>query len=175
MSVQPESPKLKVNLSWKAYYKVFSEKHGGVPILYKGRQYFRDGWSYSATDYAGPEWPPPSDPKELLTLQRVYWYTLHNRCRNELLILRRQFDHLKGLQEEKDVPLQMIVEERQEGEQGKPAKTIRHAVNWSPKLFEHLIIILEREVEESDTKLKELAAKAKEIADGHAVAPGNSG
>jgi hypothetical protein len=152
MNIQPALPQLKLKLDWKAYYNQFSEKHGGTPIIYKGKQLFADGWTYSSTDYAGPEWPPSNDSKELHTMQLVYWYTRWNRAKNELMLLRNRLDAMKGLQESKDVPLQQVVVSKHQ----ETNKTIRSTESWSPRAFEYIISFLEDEVTESDKHLTEL-------------------
>jgi hypothetical protein len=63
----------KVRLDWPAYFEDFCEQHGKFYVEFRGRLLFEDGWQYSATDYAGPEWPPLEDSKQLLVLQRQYW------------------------------------------------------------------------------------------------------
>ncbi len=154
MNIQPAHNQLKTRLDWKAYYKLFSETHGGFPIIYKGRQLFSDGWMYALQDYGGPEWPPPTDLKELCTLQSVYWYTRWNRARNELIVLRQQFDALKGLQETKNCQLQQIVTTIDDHE-GK-RKISQQSLDWTPEIYEMTLSFLESEVETADKKLKEL-------------------
>jgi hypothetical protein len=158
MNVQPQSPQLKLKLDWKAYYQRFSEQHGGNPIIYKGRQLFSDGWTYSITDYAGPEWPPPKDLKEFASLKKVYWYTRWNRAKNELVALRDRFVALKGLQSEKSVPLQQVIVEKDSN-----GKSVKHTSDWCPNVFEHLIRFLEIEVETANSELEKL----KEMTNGH--------
>lgn len=159
MRTQPALPQLKLKLEWRAYYQRFSEMHGGYPIIYKGRQYFADGWSYSMTDYAGPEWPPPTDPEELATIQKVYWYTRWNRARNELMVLRERYDGLKGLQETKSAPLQQIVTVRNE----ETKKVEKHIGDWSPAVFDHVLDFIEQEVQLADSKIKELSSSQDSI------------
>lgn len=165
MDVQPALPQLKVTLDWKAYYKKFAEAHGGSPVVYKGRQYFRDGWSYALEDYAGPEWPPPEDKKVLLTIQRIYWYIRWNRARNELMLLRGRYDNLKGLQDNKSVPLQQVVVSKD----AETKKISREVSDWSPAIFEHTIKFLEFEVKEADEHLKLLKQEATGELNGHST------
>lgn len=80
---------LRVELDWQAYYDAFKAEHGD-PVAHGGRLLFADGWTYSATDPAGPEWPPPKDERELLALQLAYWET-----RRRLVVTER--DHLRGI------------------------------------------------------------------------------
>lgn len=161
MNVQPALPQLRLQLDWKAYYKRFSELHGGYPIVYKGRQLFHDGWGYSTTDYAGPEYPPPKDPVELVKLQKVYWYTRWNRAKNELLMLEQRYSALKGLQSDKSAPLQQVVTIQNE----ETKKLERQIGDWCPQVFEHTISFLQSEVDLADRHLNSL----KEQADGKSV------
>lgn len=86
---------VKVNIDWRAYWDRFRELHGD-PVPYKGRMLHPDGWTYSATDYKGPEWPPPADENELRTMQRHYWLIRRKLVRLERAHLWQQ---LKGLRE----------------------------------------------------------------------------
>ena len=93
-------------LDWRAYFRRFCDAHGGSPVSYKGRLLFADGWEYSATDYRGPEFPPPSK-KEAEALSRRYWQmrlAVVNRCRRSL---REQIEHLSALQNSFSGPLQV--------------------------------------------------------------------
>ena len=63
----------RIRIDWRASFRAFSELHGGDPVTWKGRLLWRDGWGHSATDYRGPEFPPPSDPREAAKLRRRYW------------------------------------------------------------------------------------------------------
>ena len=104
-------------LDWRAYFRAFSEAHGGDPVEHGGRLLFADGWQYSSTDHAGPEWPAPEDEQELRRLQTYYW----NR---RLWIVRTErnklYEKLKGLEElqgTKSVALQTVA--RQPDEAGR--------------------------------------------------------
>lgn len=65
--------RVQLRIDWRAYYREFCDAHGGIPVEHGGRQLFEDGWTYSLTDYRGPEWPPPADARELLALKIEYW------------------------------------------------------------------------------------------------------
>jgi len=100
---------LSVRLDWKAYWRRFQQEHG-EPVPYgDGRLLFPDGWQYSALRYGGPEWPPPTDPEELLALQRTYWRTRLAVVTAELRGLERQVADLVELQRVKSVPLQQVL------------------------------------------------------------------
>jgi hypothetical protein len=93
-----------IKLNWKAYYKAFVEVHG-EPLIYGGRQLFPDGWGYSLSDYAGPEWPPPTEPLELAKLQICYW-----KRRLAIAMLERRnrqadLDNLVQMQAARPIPL----------------------------------------------------------------------
>lgn len=76
-----KGPDVDFQIDWPEYFKEFCRLHGD-PVQARGRLLFADGWMYSATDYAGPEYPPPEEPDKLLDLRREYW--------EEALKLRKQ-------------------------------------------------------------------------------------
>lgn len=105
----PVARPVSVRLDWRAYFREFSALHGGDPVIYKGRLLFADGWTYSASDYQGPEWPPPDDPKALANLQRWYWGRRRTIVRHELFTLRESLLSLETAQRNRSAPLQQIV------------------------------------------------------------------
>lgn len=74
------SQRIVVRLDWRAYFAKFCEEHG-EPVNYRGRLLFRDGYMYSATNHAGPEYSPPVG-EALSQLQSEYW-TLRRRMIQE--------------------------------------------------------------------------------------------
>lgn len=76
-----KGPDVDFQIDWPEYFKEFCRLHGD-PVQARGRLLFADGWMYSATDYAGPEYPPPVEPDKLEDLQRTFW--------EENLKIRRQ-------------------------------------------------------------------------------------
>lgn len=96
------------NLDWRAYYLKFQERHGD-PVTLGGRLVFPDGWSYSSTDHAGPEWPPPEDAKELNSLLQDYWTRRLVLVKAEYLQLSYDLRLLKQIAETRDAPLQHVV------------------------------------------------------------------
>jgi hypothetical protein len=100
-----DAPTPRVTLDWRAYFRAFCEKHGRFPLLYRGRLLFPDAWQYSATDHAGPEWPPPDDKAERVRLMRAYWKLRRNAVRKTLPAARARLDHLQELVATHDLPV----------------------------------------------------------------------
>jgi hypothetical protein len=92
-------------LDWRAYYLAFQEAHG-EPVNWSGKLLFRDGYTYAAKDYSGPEWPPPQDPKELRRLQRAYWQIRKANLTHLLRVRRADLLALHEMQAARSVPLQ---------------------------------------------------------------------
>lgn len=90
---------------WKAYFHKFMEVHG-EPIKCDGRLLFGDGWGYSSTDYQGPEFPPPDDPKELRAIRLQYWTKQHAKLAAEQKALRDQIQTLTDWSATRSLPLQ---------------------------------------------------------------------
>lgn len=90
------TPTPAVELDWAAYWRAFQDLHGGDPVRVGGRLLFRDGWTYSAYDHAGPEWPPPREPGQLRALQKEYWSAHRWRVNAEREDLVRRADALDG-------------------------------------------------------------------------------
>lgn len=99
-------PKLK--LDWRAYFYSFVEVHG-EPIKHDGRLLFHDGWTYGIDDYQGPEYPPPTDQKELQDLQGVYWRTQYGKLQSELITLERQIKSLTNWCGSRSLPLKQRI------------------------------------------------------------------
>jgi len=97
-----------VQLDWTAYWEEFKKAHGGDPVEHRGRLLFYDGWTYSASDTAGPEWRPPQEPSELEMFQVAYWKTKRNLLSQEHAALIAQIESLEKFQFHKDVPLQAV-------------------------------------------------------------------
>lgn len=96
---------LKVRLDWKAYYLRFCEIHGD-PVPYKNQLLFQDGWQYSNMDYAGPEYPPPEDVKELRVLALAYWKVRAKLIYRKLAQVKAKLVSVTNLQSQKSLPLQ---------------------------------------------------------------------
>jgi len=97
----------RVQLDWKAYFQEFCGVHGGNPVKWGGKRLlFNDGWMYSIEDYAGPEYPPPVDPRKLRHLQVSYWYIRREVVQSELRFLAGHLDNLEMQQEDRSAPLQ---------------------------------------------------------------------
>lgn len=150
-----------LSLNWLAYYKAFCSAHGGNPVEYKGRQLFADGWMYAIKDHAGPEWSPPVAQAELVYLQRAYWTIRIRALRQRTRFLRQAYDHLKRLQDQKNIPLQVTVTYKNED-----GKTVRELGDVNFGMLEIEMNIVNDELLDS---LKELQA----ITDTSLLAPTN--
>ncbi len=95
---------LGIELDWPAYYEEFKRAHGD-PIQWKGRLLFRDGWSYSLSDYKGPEYKPPTG-QRLEDLKLIYWRIYAVLVTRELTQLEATIEGLRYFQTQRDVPLQ---------------------------------------------------------------------
>jgi hypothetical protein len=100
-----------VHLDWRAYFRAFSEAHGGDPVYHGGRLLFADGWQYSSTDHAGPEWAPPESEEELRRLVRAYWKRRLQIVTAERKLLWERLKGLEQLQAAKSLPLQRTARE----------------------------------------------------------------
>lgn len=141
-----------VRLDWRAYFKEFCELHGRDPVSYRGRLLFPDGWTYSSSDYAGPEWPPPDDPAELLAVQSSYWRRRRGIVRRERDELRLAVQSLAEMQRCKSVPLQQVVQMRD-------SETNQRVTSRKPLDLDGLkarLAWLEEDVAECDRHLAEL-------------------
>jgi len=103
----PPSP-VTVELDWDTYFKEFCNFHGD-PIRHRGRLLFPDGWTYSMTDKAGPEWPPPTDPEELRSLLYKYWLVRLRMVKEEYHWLHRMVYDLEEAQRRHSLPLQQVL------------------------------------------------------------------
>jgi hypothetical protein len=99
------APVQELILDWRSYYISFRKLHGDHPVIFRGRQLFPDGWTYSQKDYRGPEWPPPSKPEELLELQLFYWRRRRAIISQELGHTKSTMDSLVQLQSGRSAPL----------------------------------------------------------------------
>lgn len=133
-SDQPNAPRVQVD--WRTYFKEFELAHGGNPVLHGNRLLYHDGWTYSATDEAGPEWPPPEDEDERNSLIKVYWVKRRKIVQAELSALEKVAKGLDVMQQGKSLPIQYTV--RTTNEEGK-AETQRRShrggfqgdrINW---------------------------------------------
>lgn len=98
-----------IEIDWEQYFQDFCEKHGKYPIMYKGTYLFPDGWRYSSTDFAGPEWQPPMDEKELAELKLYYYNRRYNIIEQELAATQITLENITNLQRVKDVPLKQRI------------------------------------------------------------------
>lgn len=90
---------MQARIDWREVWEEFKRQHGGTPLLFKGKLIFGDGWSHSATDYKGPEWPPPEDTHQLRRILLWYWGRRKTIVSHEIHILESQLGNLKDLAE----------------------------------------------------------------------------
>lgn len=164
---KPRSSFGKFGLNWRAYYGRFKQAHGGDPVVFKGRLLFQDGWIYSSTDYKGPEWGPPEDPKELCLLKVCYWRQRRHRVRVELEHTRDVLTELMELQRTKSVALQQSYASIDE-ETGK-RKVHSRDLDLSD-IRKGRALWLEQDLVECDARISEILGQLKEIRDGQQVA-----
>lgn len=145
---------MKIRFDWRAYYEEFKRLHGGDPVpTHEGQRWlFRDGWMYAGYSHQGPEYPPPTDPRELILLQREYW-------KSRLVKLERERDDtantiykIKQLQAIHNAPLQHVVREIDDVT-GKPQRVAR---NLTIGQFESTLTFLEQQLQECCTELTSL-------------------
>lgn len=91
---------LNLRVDWRAYWHAFMAEHG-EPEEWSGRCWFPDGWSYSAFDHRGPEWPPPVDPEELRQVQIKYWTQRRAFAARRFERLRIEIENVLSLVEAK--------------------------------------------------------------------------
>ncbi len=104
-----QPPKPEVTIDWQEYFKQFCIAHGESPLVFGGRLLFADGWTYSAHDYAGPEWSPPPRPLDLCRIQRLYWMRRKAIVQRELEDLAIHIERLEEMQRQRKVPLQQAI------------------------------------------------------------------
>lgn len=144
--------KLDVLVDWGAYWKKFQELHGGDPVSYKGRMLFRDGWTYSPRNVRGPEWPPPPELGQLISLVREYWNIRKNLVTVELTQLRHTMEGLRELQAVRSAPIQQMV--RYFDKESK--KLITECKDLDLTLFNGRIQWLEADLNDCVERLKEV-------------------
>lgn len=103
-----QSAEGKVQIDWRGYFIEFCRAHG-EPVEFGGRLYFRDGWSYSATDYEGPEWSPPADFRELDEIVTKYWTARLGTLTRSLATLTHELGRLEDLISVRSLPVQQQV------------------------------------------------------------------
>ncbi len=136
----------KIVLDWKAYFVSFCELHG-EPVLTKGRLLFRDGWTYSSTDYQGPEYPPPKNLDELDVLILEYWTLRQSTVYKQLLKLQHELKTIRDVAQSRSMPLKRTIR----NEEGKT-----EAVTLTTDAIELKINWLSDDLLECDDRLKEI-------------------
>lgn len=152
-------PDLRVELDWRAYFRAFCEAHG-EPHEVGGRLWFEDGWSYSNTAYAGPEYPPPADPERLRRCQLDYWRQRRSEVNDERRLLASRLRGIEDLQSAKSMPLLRKVKVSEDGTMPDGTPFRRARFEAAPIDAEALMVRLEgltREQVHCETKIKELS------------------
>lgn len=144
-----------VVLDWRAYFKRFCEQHGGNPVSHGGRLLFGDGWSYSSTDYMGPEWAPPVDAEERKILLTAYWTRRRDIVAAEHASLTKTFEGLRRDALLRSVPLQQRILFQEENAEGKMVVR-QQAVDLDFGAVQLRLEWLRGDVEQCDEKLAEL-------------------
>lgn len=91
-------------LDWLDYFVEFQKKHG-EPVIYGGKLLFPDGWTYSATDHSGPEWPPSKDKDELQKYLKAYWITRKSVIQHLAFELNSLIEGIEEVQRCRDIAL----------------------------------------------------------------------
>lgn len=104
-----------MKVSWRAYFKDFWQTHGGDPVAWRanpevdksGRLLFPDGWSYSARNVEGPEYPPPEDEQKHLMLIKLYWHKRRAVLQEHYEQMRQTISELAEAQQKLSAALQI--------------------------------------------------------------------
>lgn len=139
---------MKLRLDWRAYFQGFCEQHG-KPVNWKGRLLFPDGWTYSRTEYKGPEWPPPKDKVELAEMREEYWQLRLQKAEDDLKEVKRLYENLKEQQESRSAPLKYGTRYYDEENQGYR----RGTADVSLPAVQDEVTILEEELKECQRQL----------------------
>lgn len=140
----------KVKLDWKAYFLEFCKVHG-EPEIVGNRLFFPDGWSYSSTDYGGPEWPPNPDNRILDREVKKYWQIRAARVGRILSALQHEKRILGDLQRSHSLPCQQVT--LVEGDGG---KLVRGYVPLDPSVLDTKIRWCKQDLQECGQRLAEL-------------------
>lgn len=145
-----------VEIDWVAYFRAFSEAHGGSPVQWGKKLLFRDGWSYSGLNHHGPEWRPPEDEGELKGMKVLYWSSLREELCLQWESLKETIDALRELQRSKSMPI--LVRGTTFG--GPSGDVVVHAaVPMRLTEWEGSLASLGRRMEEASTQLNALEKK----------------
>lgn len=143
-----------IQTDWKAYYDRFDAAHGGYPVRFKGKLLWADGWTY-AMDHAGPEWPPPGDPKELKEYQVAYWSKRRAVLFNEVRRFKDDIQNLRQTQAAKNVPLQRVVRKPGTNAEGLSIMRVEYE-DLDFEILDEKLGWMEKDLSEMDSKVKEL-------------------
>lgn len=154
----PPSPRGKqgvIELDWKAYFYEFCRVHGPQePVDHGGRLLFKDGWTYSAFAYEGPEWEPPSNFDELDALVVRYWIIRRGWLEVMLSSLVLQLQKLQETIAGKSLPLRQVVVKHDAA-----GKQVRESVVLTMTGLEQRIKWVRDDLCECDVRLREIATE----------------
>lgn len=149
-----------VEIDWPRYFRDFCAAHGGNPVAVGGKDsvilLFADGWTHSATDHAGPEWPPPDDPEQLRKLKLLYWQTRRQMVSSELTALERALRGLEQLCSVKSTaPIHLTVRKLVTDESTGAGRIEARSVRAGPDLWKGRIEFLRGDLALADRNIKE--------------------
>lgn len=109
-----------IELDWERYFQEFCNVHGKYPVVYGDDELllFPDGWMYSSTNHEGPEYPPPTDKRQLAELQLYYWKRRERIVRREHDDLVHMVAQIRDTKLSRSLPLYQRTEFK--GDDGKP-------------------------------------------------------
>lgn len=105
--INPHRSKYHVEIDWEEYYLQFEDAHGGRPIMLEEQRkiLFRDGWMYNAFDHSGPEYPPPTDWRNLIGLKETYWSRWLEIYEYEIVEAKEEIRRLRDARAVRSLPL----------------------------------------------------------------------
>lgn len=150
-----------VQIDWRSYFYEFCKVHGNSPVPHPydptgakppTRLLFEDGWTYSSTDYRGPEYPPPEDPRDLRELLTTYWRVRYAILNNECTRLKNTILGLQTLQSTKSAPLQQISKHLDPDTGG----VVQERMTVDFQGLQEQLELTEADLENAEQKLREL-------------------
>lgn len=147
--VPPQSTPFEIQIDWEQYFKDFCEAHGKYPVVHDELFLFPDGWRYSTSDYMGPEFPPPTDPEHLCSLQLAYWQRRRQIVRDEFHRVNEILKQVRELTRVKSVPLKQSILSPDDNGQ-----LLASTTEVDTTLIEHRVTWLLNDLKQCDEKVK---------------------